>query len=235
MIDFSTRATANEMMDNPALSKERLAAVYRDIDLSNRLLGGNKITLDALDQILRQGSTKSFTIIDLGCGNGSMLRTIAKYGKENSLDLRLIGIDLNQHSLQIAREASKGHDNIHYLQADILSEEQTALSCDILLCTLTLHHFSDKEIPIFLNKFKQMVKTAVIINDLQRSRWAYYLFKLFGAIFIKTKIAKNDGLVSIRRGFIRSELIALTQNLPAISHDIRWKWAFRYIWIMRRN
>ena len=96
-----------------------------------------------------------------------------------------------------------------------------------------MHHFSNEQIPIFLSQFTNLAKIGVIINDLQRSALAYYLFKGFSAIFIKTKIAKHDGLISIKSGFKKKDLITFSKDLSHSAHTINWKWAFRYVWVMQ--
>lgn len=234
-MDFSKRTTESELMDTPGLDKNRLIAVYRDLDRVNRMLGGENITVKAVGQILNNQNGKSFTIVDVGCGSGGMLRALARYGRKKKIALNLIGIDLNENALEIAREASELYPEISFLRSDILSEELNPFKCDILICTLTLHHLKDDEIPVFLKKFASVATLGVVINDLQRSRWAYYLFKGFSTIFIKTKIAKNDGLISIRRGFVMKELKNLSSCLPKVSHNVQWKWAFRYAWVMHTN
>ena len=98
-----------------------------------------------------------------------------------------------------------------------------------------MHHFTDTQLVVFLKKYVELAKIGIVINDLQRSGLAYYLFKLFSLIFIKTKTAKIDGAISITRGFKKKELIQYSKGLPDTEHQIKWKWAFRYVWIMQPN
>ena len=123
----------------------------------------------------------------------------------------------------------------HLLNQDILKIDNHTFHCDILINTLTMHHFTDEQVLVFLKKFTQLARYAVVINDLQRSRLAYYLFYLFSSIFIKTKIAKIDGLISIRRAFIKKELQGYSEEIRGTTHSIDWKWAFRYVWILKPN
>ena len=235
MMDFSLRNTETELMDNPMLDKEKLAEVFRDIDRANSFLGGNNITIKAVRSILKDYADKELTLLDVGCGGGSMLRTLAKYCRKENIKLNLIGVDLNEQALVIAKERSLKYPEIRYQKKDILSLTEEDIRCDILLCTLTLHHFDNEEISFFIKKFAAMASIAVVINDLQRSKWAYYLFKVFSTIFIRTPIAKNDGLISIQSGFVMQELKQLSSQLPGIQHSIRPKWAFRYAWVMRKD
>jgi 2-polyprenyl-3-methyl-5-hydroxy-6-metoxy-1,4-benzoquinol methylase len=43
-------------------------------------LGGNKLTLLGVKVIANNPKTTEITIVDVGCGNGDMLRTLADYG-----------------------------------------------------------------------------------------------------------------------------------------------------------
>ena len=233
MPDFSSRNTESELMDGPLVGKNELAAVFRDINKSNQMLGGYNITIWGLERLVSEHPQQSYTILDMGCGDGTMLRKVAIWSRGRNFQVNCIGVDLNNNGLALAKSMSQNFPEIRYLKRDILTLEPTDLKCDILISTLTMHHFSNSEIPIFLQQFAHLSHIGVVINDLQRSCLAYYLFKLFSPIFIRTKIAKHDGLVSIASGFTKRELVSFSQNLNTMTHEIQWKWAFRYVWIMR--
>jgi 2-polyprenyl-3-methyl-5-hydroxy-6-metoxy-1,4-benzoquinol methylase len=43
----------------------------------NKLLGGNKVTLDGVRSLLKGvDKTRTISILDVGCGNGDMLRAL---------------------------------------------------------------------------------------------------------------------------------------------------------------
>ncbi|MEO9513303.1 MAG: methyltransferase domain-containing protein [Flavobacteriaceae bacterium] len=233
-MNFSKRSTGVELMDNPNMEFEVLAAAYKDINRCNNLLGGIAITRKAVWSLVKLDISKSYTILDMGCGDGTMLREISRFLSKNSVSHHMIGIDLRDDVLRIARENSAEFHNLEFRKMDILKAD-ASLSCDILINTLTMHHFEADRIEAFLNKFISLAKVGVVINDLQRSKLAYYLFWVFGFFFIRTGVAKHDGLVSIRKGFRKHELLALSKKIPIVMHKIQWKWAFRYVWIMKFN
>jgi 2-polyprenyl-3-methyl-5-hydroxy-6-metoxy-1,4-benzoquinol methylase len=39
------------------------------------------------------------TIVDVGCGNGDMLRTLADYGLQHNIKFNLIGVDANNFTV----------------------------------------------------------------------------------------------------------------------------------------
>src|SRR5690606_32432134 len=108
-------------------------------------------------------------------------------------------------------------------------------TADIFLFSLTLHHFTDSEILTILEKANQQANLGIVINDLQRSAFAYRLFQMFSFFFLKSNMAKNDGLVSILRGFKRNDLKQFALKRPDGIHLINNKWAFRWQWIIKKH
>jgi 2-polyprenyl-3-methyl-5-hydroxy-6-metoxy-1,4-benzoquinol methylase len=234
MIDTKNRIDAPEIMDDFTLEGENLRDALDKIARINQLLGGNKLTLEGVKSMLRNDPKQEVTIVDVGCGNGDMLRTLADYGIENDLNFRLIGIDANAFTVNYAVRLSSSYKNISYRCEDIFGESFRKLNCDIILCTLTLHHFSNGEIVKLLDVFQKQVKIGIVINDLHRSIVAYRLFQLICVIFGLNEMSRKDGLVSILRGFKRRELEEFSKKMNLKKFTIRWKWAFRYQWIIRK-
>jgi ubiquinone/menaquinone biosynthesis C-methylase UbiE len=235
MIDWTQRSEQAELMDNFTGPIEELETVLNDITRVNRVLGGNKITLDAVFKLIEVYPKESYTILDMGCADGNMLRTIAKEAKKRNIKVKLIGVDLNADALKLARRASLDFPEITYKAMDILTTDFSDFECDIVTTTLTLHHFEDEGIMKFLHQFERLSKIGIVINDLERSKLAYMLFKAFSLIFLNTKTARVDGLISITRSFSKSELMKFATQLPNLRHEISWKWAFRYVWVMHKK
>ena len=115
---------------------------------------------------------------------------------------------------------------------DIFSEDFNAIEYDIVLCTLTLHHFSNEEILNIMTTFNKNANIGIVINDLHRSKLAYRLFEKVCAVFKLNKMSREDGLISILRGFKKKELENFSKKLDLKNYTINWKWAFRYQWII---
>lgn len=235
-IDITYRTKEAEIMDDFLMEGEELRVALDKIAHINKLLGGNRLTLKAVKQlILHMDKTAVITIADIGCGNGDMLRLLADYGKKANLKFNLIGIDANQYTVDYAEKLSNEYDNITYECLDIFKPEFAALQYDIVLCTLTLHHFEDNDIEGILKTFYNNAITGIIINDLHRSKIAYRLFSLIGQVFHLGEMAKQDGLVSILRGFKKQELEAFSKRLGFKKYSVTWRWAFRYEWIIYKT
>lgn len=231
-IDTTYRSNEEELMDDFSIQGDLLRDTLDQLGRINKWLGGNRITLNGIDSLLKNRTKgQSYTIIDLGCGHGDMLRQVANYGRKQQFKFRLLGVDANKDAIAYARELSKSYPEIEYSSQDIFSEQFKEETCDIALCTLFLHHFSEIEILKLLKQLKEQSNLGIVVNDLQRSEIAYGLFRLL-AITISNHMVKQDGLTSILRAFKKEELEHMSKQL-AQPFVIKWKWAFRYQWIIK--
>ncbi len=234
-INTTYRSTEDEMMDDFLMEGEMLQDSLDKLDIINRRLGGNKVTIDGLQQLLKkEPAGATISIIDLGCGGGDMLRRVADYGRKHNYTFKLTGIDANDYTLNYARKLSTNYPEINYTKMDVLADEFSGLHFDIALATLFLHHFKNEEIENLLNVVSKKTRKGIIINDLHRSRTAYYLFKLI-SLFISNPMIRKDGAVSVLRAFKKNELISMGKKLQDTVSTVCWKWAFRYQWIIQKK
>lgn len=234
-LNTRNRTDDPEIMDDFNLKGDVLKASLDKIAQINQLLGGNALTLKGVAKLLKKASDSDLiTIMDVGCGNGDMLRKLADFGFENDLNFRLIGVDANEFTVNYAVDLSRDYSNITYKKLDIFDKSFQEIKYDILLCTLTLHHFKNNEIIKLLISFYANSKLGFVINDLHRSSIAYRLFQLICFVFRLNEMPRKDGLTSILRGFKKHELIAFSENLKFEKYSIQWKWAFRYQWIVEK-
>ncbi len=232
-IDTRHRSQEEEIMDDFALAGETLRDALDEIARINRWLGGNQITLSGIRQLLQEQRTdRPIRVWDLGCGGGDMLRQLADWGRRRNIAFELVGIDANADAIEYARELSEAYPEISYVHTILPDESLDAQEVDIVLCTLFLHHFSEEAILELLQTYSDKATMGVVVNDLQRSSLAYFLFGII-TMFHRNKMTREDGLLSIKRGFRRRELEAWAGKLKGWTSQIRWRWAFRYQWIIQ--
>lgn len=238
MITFDNcrRSSQKEIMDDLDFHGSEMQNLLKDLRAVNKWLGGNNINIHSLKELLQHHpKEKEVVILDIGCGDGQMLRACAKFLKVNGFKAECIGIDFNSNILELAQIESQTFPNIEFKNVDVLSHQNLIPNCDIAICNLFLHHLNYQEIESLLTSILKKTKTGIIVNDLHRHRWAFNLFKIVSTLFLKTKTAAHDGLVSIARGFKKSELQRMADNLPNQSSEISWRWAFRYKWLLKKD
>ncbi len=82
-------------------------------------------------------------ILDAGCGTGNTSISLAKQFRE----ARLLGIDMSNTSLSIARNTAKKEkiNNLFFRQWDLMKPLQNEDSFNIILCLGVLHHTADMQ------------------------------------------------------------------------------------------
>lgn len=234
-MNMKYRSKETEIMDDFSMNGEELKTSLDKIAWINQVLGGNVSVLKAVKSIAKKAEPgREISIADIGCGNGDMLRALAAMGRKEDLKFRLHGIDANACTIQYGEELSAKYPEISYNCTNVLHPDFEMDNYDIVLFTLTLHHFSDEEIVSLIHKTKSRVNLAVIVNDLERSSLSYLLFSWLSTLTGLGNMNENDGKISIKRGFKRRDLKLFSEKLKLESYTIQWKWAFRYQWIINK-
>jgi 2-polyprenyl-3-methyl-5-hydroxy-6-metoxy-1,4-benzoquinol methylase len=229
MPNFSRRSADIEVMDDLNCTGQVLGQTLRELEIINRWLGGNAITLNALERLLEKHTKATdITIADLGCGGGEMLRIIADWGKKRNLKLKLVGIDANPNVIAYAKANLEDLPDIQLQTLNIFSEEFHRQRYDIVVGTLFFHHFSSEQLVSFFHRLKEHVTLGLIINDIHRHWLAYYSIKVLTGLFSHSSMVKYDAPLSVMRAFKRHELAAILQTGPFSDFKIWWKWAFRW-------
>lgn len=228
------RSHAAEIMDDFSMEGDLLKATLDKIAQINFLLGGNRITRTGVAALIKGiPASREITIVDIGCGNGDMLRQLSDTFSSQR-KIKLTGIDANQATVTHARNLSKDYPDIEYYCQDITQPAFREQCYDIVLCTLTLHHFKEAEIRELMKIFYRQAGKGIVINDLHRCALSYRLFQLVCFVFNLNRMVREDGLVSILRGFKKKELQHLSAELNIDQYSLKWKWAFRYQWIINK-
>lgn len=219
-------------MDDLQMTGDLLGDTLDKLAIINRQLGGDRVTTSGVEALLKDiPLSREITFIDLGCGDGSMLRLLADIGRKAGRSFKFIGLDANAYTVAHARSCSKNYPEVSFQQMDVFSSQMHELRYDIALATLFMHHFTNEQIEEMLRIIASNARIGIVINDLQRSKVAYYLFGIY-ASFMRNHMIKHDGEISILRAFKRVDLERIFTKL-GLKSEIRFKFAFRYQWIIR--
>lgn len=229
MPDFHHRSQDPEIMDDLGCAGEEVNQTLRELEIINRWLGGNQVTLEGLQLLLKNHRADvAVSITDLGCGGGDMLKLIADWGKKKRIKTRLTGVDANPNIIAFASAYSKAYPEITFEITNILSEEFQKRKFDVVLATLFTHHFSDHELVEMLKALKHQAQIGIVINDIHRHWFAFHSIRLLTLLFSKSAMVKFDAPLSVLRAFQRNELETLLANAGINQYTLRWKWAFRW-------
>lgn len=231
MPDFTLRSYQKEIMDDLTGGGDLMDQTLKELEIINRLLGGNYVTVNGIEKILNaaEGETdRPVRIADLGCGGGDMLMLIADWGRKTGRKLELVGVDANAYIVEYARRQTESYPEITYLTTDIFSEEFAREPFDIMSCSLFTHHFTDEELTRMFTMMNRQSKLGFVVNDLHRHWFAYYAIKYITRWFSRSSMVQHDAPVSVLRAFSKPELSRLLSAAGVHQFSIGWLWAFRW-------
>ena len=232
-LNFARRSNQPELMDDLTLASDDLRRNLRELEVTNRLLGGNGVTLRGIEELrcttydLRI-EKPALEVADLGCGGGDMLRLMAGAFRKKGISTALTGIDANAFMLGYAREQTAGFPEVSYRQLDVFSNEFSETSFDMVTMTLFCHHFSDEQLVDLFTVLRRQARLGIVINDLHRHPLAYYSIWLIAKLLRTSYLYQHDSRLSVLRAFRRSELETVLRRAGFTTYQIRWRWAFRW-------
>lgn len=231
---FSRRSSEQELLDAPDIPRELLFQNLKELNLINKTLGGHAITLSGIKKLITDKS-KTYTIIDIGCGGGDAMKEIAKWGIKNGYDLKLTGVDMNADCIAFMKEECRGLPRIEGVVMDYRDYLKTNADVDIIHCSLFCHHLKEDQLTELFRYMNKYARVGFVINDLQRHWFAYYSIKFLTRLFNGSALVKNDAPVSVLRGFRKNELKDLLQKAGVPDVSVSWKWAFRYLVLQKKR
>lgn len=184
-------------MDADDLPAATYADVVADLARVNVVTMAARPTLAFLRRVCRPGGR--YRVLDVGYGDGDMLRRIARWGERRGVAFELVGIDLNPRSEAAARAHTPAGSAIDWRTGDYadLADEPW----DIILSSLVAHHMSHAQLVAFLRFMQRHARVGWLVNDLHRHGFAYRGWPLLAALFRWHPIVRHDGHLSIARSY----------------------------------
>jgi len=202
---------ATELIDLPCADADELARTLEDLAWINHWLGGTRLILDHLASLLPDLPTP-IRILDVATGYADIPRAIARWARGRGLSVKIEALDSHDQILELARNASRGFPEIHIRQGNALALPFADGSCDVVLASLVLHHAEGETQARLLRELYRVARSVVVVNDLRRGWWPFLVTWMSLRLVSRSRIIHHDGPVSVRRGYLGAELIALARE-----------------------
>ncbi|RPI75868.1 MAG: methyltransferase domain-containing protein [Ignavibacteriales bacterium] len=219
---FFKRSYRKEMMDDFSINDKRIDEALKELKIINKYLGGAATTKKGLKKILERYSLSSVKILDVGGGASDVLLAL------NEKKLKIFSNDINK---RITKYVKQNSPEIDVVCADTFNLPFKKKQIDIAHLSLFIHHFNEDEIRKILYSISLTTQYGIIINDLRRSVLAFTGIKILTSLFSKSEFVKNDGPLSVKKGFNKKEIIKILNELK-FNYEINYKWAFRWLVII---
>lgn len=217
------RVHAEEAMDDPALDPAIYAAVLRDLARVNRVTMAARPTLAFLSGIAGRGDR--LKLLDIGYGDGDMLRRIARWAGAKGVKAELVGIDLNPRSEAIARADTPSDLPITYRTGDYA--DLAGQGWDVIVSSLVAHHMTHEQLVAFLRFMEAEAARGWFVNDLHRHRFAHRGYPLLATLMRWHPIVRADGTLSIARSYRPDEWPPILAEAGIADARVRRRFPFR--------
>lgn len=216
MRHLAVRSRQDEQMDAPDLDPAVYAKVLHDLARVNRWTFTAHPVLAYMRRAI--GDATRFRLMDVGFGDGDILRGIARWARRRGIEAELVGVDLNEKSVAAAREATPADLAIDYRAGDYLDQDGPF---DFVISSQVTHHMTDPQLMTFLRYMEGEARRGWLICDLHRHGFAYWGFPLLARLLLVHRIVREDGQLSIARSFRPAEWGALLAEAGIPAADVR--------------
>jgi 2-polyprenyl-3-methyl-5-hydroxy-6-metoxy-1,4-benzoquinol methylase len=197
---LAIRSREEEQMDSPDLDPAVYERVLHDLARVNRVTFTAWPTLAFLKRAV--GPAKSFRLMDVGFGDGDVLRAVARWARRRGIEAELVGVDLNEKSVKAARDVTPAEMKIDYRAGDYADQ---AGPFDFVISSQVTHHMTDAQLLAFLRYMEAEARRGWLICDLHRLAFSYWGFPLLARLLLVHRIVREDGRLSIARSFRRAD------------------------------
>lgn len=208
MAGLSISGIGAELLDDPSADPAIVAESLRNIARANRWFGGAAAVRYGLRRTLAGIPPNTrLTLLDLGTGLGDLPGAAVRWGARRGLQLTPIGLELNRAAAALARA-----QGLSVAVACASAPPLRDKSVDVVLVSQLAHHLTSESVVRLLQTCDRMARRAVIVGDLRRHILAASSFWVGARLLGFDRVTLHDGVISIRRGFSRSEFLALMKR-----------------------
>jgi len=198
-----------ELMDRPQPVTRELECDLANLRSFNRWFGGHRLVRHFLRCWLRPNGKAR--ILDVATGSGDIPRLIVDHARRQNVSVHIDAIDQQASTIEIARGLSVAYPEIDFYCADLFEWNLPELY-DIVLCSLTLHHFSNDGAVRVLQKVRELSIARILVADLRRARWLTCAVYLVTATIYRDEMTKTDARLSAARAFNFGEMRELAER-----------------------
>lgn len=201
---FKHRSHELERLDTGDYTPQEYAKWQREMKFIHRVFGEMRALKNSLFRDIQLSGSNRFSVLDVGAGSGGLMLELDKWSVD--YERFLVGSELDA-----AAAGAIKNNGIRSIQCDALRLPFEGNAFDYVICSLFLHHLDDEDAVALIREMARVAAKRIYIIDLNRHPMAYYLYKIFGRIFLQ-RFTLEDGALSILRSRTPSELFDLSEK-----------------------
>lgn len=232
MVNLQQRSYEKELLDRDDIPFADIRQNMKELNIINTLLGGHSITINGLKQLI--GSAAPLSICEIGCGGGDNMEAINKWLIKKGIIANFTGIDLKKECIEFAKQQYPELP-VDWIVSDYKAIKFQSNKPAIIFSSLFCHHFTNEELVQMMQWMQKNSSAGFFINDLHRNVLAYHSIKWLTKLFSRSYLVKNDAMLSVARGFKKKDWEKILDYACIKNYSIQWKWAFRYLIVVKNE
>lgn len=187
------RSTQPEHFDSPDCTEAEIAAEFRALNRVNRLFRFSHPFESALPRWLGPACER-LEILDVGAGTGLLGQTLTDWARRRGWHWHFTHLDTNPLALKIGRQPDS-------VVGSALQLPFATGRFDLVVASQMTHHLTDEQVVTHWREAWRVTRDAIFICDLHRNAGLYALVWLTLQLLRAKATVREDGLISVRRGF----------------------------------
>ena len=229
-VNLHCRNRQPELMDQLGLDETLHRQALVGLRTVNRFSRSGAIVWPEIRRLAGQSRERPLRVLDVASGGGDVAVWVAGRAAAAGVQIEIDGCDISPVAVAHANEYAETQMAAHvrFFEFDVMANTP-AEQYDVVMCSLFLHHFDESNATLLLNRFKNMARQRVLINDLRRTRLGYQLAWLGCRLLTQSPIARTDGLLSVAAAFTPQEARTLAERAGLADVRIELHWPQRFL------
>lgn len=231
-IDLRYRHRQSELMDDPSLADDAHRQALTGLRRINWWSRTDASVWKAIRKVaLEAGTHAPLTVLDIASGGGDLAIRLARIAKRERVPLQIDGCDISPAAIRYSTEQaiSAKLPNVTFHPCNALKDPLPRPDYDVVMCSLFLHHLTEQEALLLLQRMKAAARTLILIDDLRRTRMGYWLAWLGCRILTRCHVVHVDGPMSVEGAFTSAEARAIAEQAGVDSPTVRHHWPERFL------
>lgn len=225
------RVLLPEWMDDPDLDERDHFLALRGLQRLNRWSRLTDLVWQPIAQLAETDTQRPLSVLDLATGSADVPIGLCERAAGKSLDLKVSACDVSPKAVRFAADQCRSRKaDVTLFELDVLNDP-IPQHYDIITCTTFLHHLSDDQTTVVLQKIIEAARRRVIVVDLLRGRLNWLQVWMATRLLSRSPVVHYDGPQSIRAAYTKKEFEQLVRPMDLDRFQLSTSWPCRFLFV----